>query len=218
MSQGIVADRRTCNTCGISKPLDDFHRNKSSASGRLPRCKTCRKIADASYVEAHREEARVRVTEWTKANPERARVRVKAWAAANPERIRAIRARFRRSEKGRLAEKRVSPLVRRAARRRYYERNAARWRGYNHDRRARLRGAPGTHTPEDVQAIARAQRMRCAACSGRLGRNPEVDHILPLALGGPNDRLNLQLLCRRCNRSKGALHPVEHARRLGRLL
>ena len=31
----------------------------------------------------------------------------------------------------------------------------------------------------------------------------EVDHILPRHLGGTNDKNNLQLLCRKCNRSKG---------------
>jgi 5-methylcytosine-specific restriction endonuclease McrA len=30
----------------------------------------------------------------------------------------------------------------------------------------------------------------------------EIDHVRPLALGGSNDVDNLQLLCRRCNRSK----------------
>ena len=32
----------------------------------------------------------------------------------------------------------------------------------------------------------------------------EVDHIIPLALGGTNEWDNLQTLCRSCNRSKGA--------------
>lgn len=55
---------------------------------------------------------------------------------------------------------------------------------------------------------------RCEAC-GQLCRNKvdrydrgddigEVDHILPVILGGTNDRANLRLLCKRCNRAKGA--------------
>jgi 5-methylcytosine-specific restriction protein A len=30
----------------------------------------------------------------------------------------------------------------------------------------------------------------------------EIDHIIPLALGGTNDLTNLQTLCRPCNRQK----------------
>ncbi|WP_110984901.1 HNH endonuclease [Acaryochloris thomasi] len=30
----------------------------------------------------------------------------------------------------------------------------------------------------------------------------EVDHIIPLAKGGPNDISNLHTLCQRCNRKK----------------
>jgi HNH endonuclease len=52
----------------------------------------------------------------------------------------------------------------------------------------------------------------CAACN----RNPsehgvvlEVDHVLPVALGGKTTDENLQTLCRDCNRSKAAQHPDE---------
>jgi 5-methylcytosine-specific restriction endonuclease McrA len=32
--------------------------------------------------------------------------------------------------------------------------------------------------------------------------NLEIDHIIPLALGGSNDPDNLQILCKKCNRKK----------------
>lgn len=34
----------------------------------------------------------------------------------------------------------------------------------------------------------------------------EIDHKTPICLGGDNSIDNLQLLCRRCNRSKGSKH------------
>ena len=43
---------------------------------------------------------------------------------------------------------------------------------------------------------------RCQAC-GKPGRL-EVDHILPLHLGGTNDLGNLQALCRGCHISKSS--------------
>lgn len=33
---------------------------------------------------------------------------------------------------------------------------------------------------------------------------PHIDHIFPLALGGSNDLVNLQLLCETCNLKKSA--------------
>lgn len=35
-------------------------------------------------------------------------------------------------------------------------------------------------------------------------RAPELDHIVPLALGGEHSRLNTQCACRACNQAKGA--------------
>jgi len=37
----------------------------------------------------------------------------------------------------------------------------------------------------------------------------ELDYIKPLSKGGKNSPDNIQLLCRRCNRSKGAKWPAE---------
>ena len=44
----------------------------------------------------------------------------------------------------------------------------------------------------------------CAACSQKIdaGKAWDIDHILPLALGGTNAPENLQILCRPCHRAK----------------
>lgn len=46
----------------------------------------------------------------------------------------------------------------------------------------------------------------CANCASRITERTDahVDHIVPLARGGSNDRDNLQVLCARCNLSKAA--------------
>ena len=35
-----------------------------------------------------------------------------------------------------------------------------------------------------------------------LNADPHIDHIVPLARGGTNDLVNLQLLCAECNQKK----------------
>ena len=44
----------------------------------------------------------------------------------------------------------------------------------------------------------------CAACTQKIeaGKSWDIDHILPLAMGGTNAPENLQILCRSCHRSK----------------
>lgn len=84
--------------------------------------------------------------------------------------------------------------------------------------RARKRAATGAHTPEDIEALMALQNGKCAYCKRSLKRWREVDHIVPLASGGPNGRSNLQLLCRSCNARKSHLDPIEFAKRNGMLV
>ena len=63
------------------------------------------------------------------------------------------------------------------------------------------------------------QKHQCAACHCDLNLYGfHKDHIYPLALGGKNVDLNIQLLCPTCNRKKCAKHPVEFMQSIGFLL
>jgi len=44
----------------------------------------------------------------------------------------------------------------------------------------------------------------CASCNTKIaaGQAWDIDHILPIALGGTNESNNLQILCRTCHRLK----------------
>ena len=86
--------------------------------------------------------------------------------------------------------------------------------------KAARRCTEGSHTAADIADILRLQRKRCAepSCRKSLAAGYHVDHIMPLARGGSNDRRNLQALCPTCNLSKSAKDPIDFARSLGRLL
>lgn len=218
----IESGSKPCNTCGVTKPLSEYHKNKSSKGGHLPRCKSCRKVADADYIESHRYQTRLRAGEWRENNKDHADNRARVWALKNPDRSRAIKTRWRNSEAGiqygilyvqkRDTEKRKATALR------YYLANTDRYRNYVRNRRAKVRGAIGSHTKEDVAEIARKQIMRCACCHEKLLDDYHADHVMPLALGGSNDKLNLQALCPTCNKKKGAMHPIDFANRNGLLL
>lgn len=75
------------------------------------------------------------------------------------------------------------------------------------NRRARIRGVGGKHTAAEVIALFHRQKGLCAICACDLPKNYHKDHIMPLALGGPNDIGNIQLTCPPCNYRKSATHP-----------
>lgn len=84
------------------------------------------------------------------------------------------------------------------------------------DRRKRL--AEGEFSPSDIARIYELQNKKCAICAVKLNGSYHRDHIIPLSGGGSNWPSNIQLLCPRCNLSKGARDPIDHMRTLGRLL
>lgn len=57
-------------------------------------------------------------------------------------------------------------------------------------------------------ALFHREQGRCTLCGEDLSRliyidaKPQIDHIVPLALGGTNDTTNFQLLCATCNADK----------------
>ena len=88
------------------------------------------------------------------------------------------------------------------------------------NRRALKRGAEGSHTNAELQALLKRQKHRCAntACGVSIKDGFHADHIIPLALGGSNWISNIQLLCPTCNMRKSAKHPIDWAQENGLLL
>jgi 5-methylcytosine-specific restriction endonuclease McrA len=165
---------------------------------------------------AEREKKRADKIAWQAANPEKVleekKSRDAAYYAANRERVLTTCAAWRAANLERARAKGVE------------------WRAANPEqvrmlkrisqarRRARDCEAGGYHKAEDIKAIYEMQKGKCAHCKRKVGEDYEVDHIQPLSKGGSNWPANLQILCPKCNRDKGAKDPLEHARKLGLLL
>lgn len=131
-------------------------------------------------------------------NAEKRKAQAKAWYEANKERASEVcRAWVERNPDKVRAIGRIS----------------------RRSRRAREFEAGGSHTEADLARIFRQQGGKCAACKCSLSNAcKEVDHIVPLALGGHNNASNLQYLCRPCNRAKSAKDPLQFAQERGLLL
>ena len=59
----------------------------------------------------------------------------------------------------------------------------------------------------------------CASCHQKIdaGKAWDIDHILPLALGGTNEPENLQILCRPCHQSKTSQSDIPRIAKIKRL-
>jgi 5-methylcytosine-specific restriction endonuclease McrA len=60
------------------------------------------------------------------------------------------------------------------------------------------------------QKICLEQNFDCAICSERMApEDVELDHIVPVAYGGGNERSNVRATHRRCNRNRGTSTDVQ---------
>lgn len=86
-------------------------------------------------------------------------------------------------------------------------------------RRARLIDVGGgQYTKHDVRALLVLQKNKCANCKCSIKDGYHIDHREPVALGGTNDKTNIELLCPPCNLKKGAKPPHVFAKEQGRLI
>lgn len=154
------------------------------------------------YNEKRKEERALRDKAHYVVNGERLRAEKRAYRAANLEKVRAL-------EKARRDPEKIK---------KYIKDNKERYATYARNRKRKLRSR-GRHTTEELNNIIKAQGYKCAYCRASLRKTRyEVDHIMPIALGGSNLKENLQMLCMPCNRKKYAKHPIAFAQELGLLL
>lgn len=119
------------------------------------------------------------------ANPDAMRDARRAWKAANPERVREHR----------RAVKRRNPVANRADVRR---------------RKALLSGSAAVpFTRRQLEARMAYFGNRCWVCGGAFD---EVDHVKPLAAGGPHVLSNLRPSCSTCNSIKRDYWPMSAVR------
>jgi 5-methylcytosine-specific restriction endonuclease McrA len=204
---GVCAKCATTNTLRVQAKKRE-HPNRTAARGRgeihYSTGVACRNGHDRRWVSN---------AVCTECGPSR----VAAYLKARPG-LEASWARKRRA---------VDPVPHRKSSAKWYETNRlrakaafTRWRKANpqrvrelgivaeNNRRARKKANGGSFNLKDIANILERQNGHCAGC-GQAPDKLEIDHIMPIKLGGSSDPHNLQLLCFPCNRSKGAKHPDE---------
>lgn len=236
---------KRCSTCRVEKPTDCFSKKARMKDGLASQCRSCVAEWWQRYYAERREEQRERSKVYRKTRPRPDPAIHREYWARNREAIAVRRkAKYESDERLREVNRRRAAawaLEHREEQQRkgreYYAANRderkrkvreyeaanpekVRWwsRIKTNQRRARLSGAGGKYTEEDVQRLYRLQKGRCANCRGSLKSGYHVDHRIPVARGGSNDPTNIELLCPNCNMRKSSKLPHEFAKEEGRLL
>jgi 5-methylcytosine-specific restriction endonuclease McrA len=212
---------KTCSKCGRELPRtpEYFPLRKSSIDGLRGKCRDCYNAGKRALIALDREHYRAKGREWIANNPEKKREmsardyeahkakrqeKHHAWKASNKEYISEYNKQFRRDHPELMKARRHAEHVK-------YP-HVTRIQGIR--RRARLRGAEGHHTFDDIRAQYKSQNGRCWWCGKSVGDTYHVDHLVPLARGGSNWPNNLVIACPMCNSSKSAKLPHEFNGRL----
>lgn len=191
---------KVCTKCGITKPLNEYHKDKSRKEGISYYCKKCR----CEQVRNHYRENTDRYKEYANKNREDIKEYKRQWHQNNREDQLEQQRRYRQENREALSE-----LVRQ-----WQKKNREKTRASCRNRRALKRNSKGTHTISDIRALYEGQNGKCWYCGVDVGNDYHVDHFIPLSKGGSNDVGNLRIACPTCNLSKNAKDPHEWSGRL----
>jgi 5-methylcytosine-specific restriction endonuclease McrA len=184
-------DGRKCPKCGEWKHWTEYHRNRSRETGYQDICKPCFNVANAAS---------------------RAK-RADYWREHYAERMRATYAEHGAERRAKTAEwyvKHGKDWHREwTDRNREQERERTKkWRAAHpyamqvsgNNSRARRDHVEGIVTESEWLAILARHDHKCASCGKQ--SKLEIDHIVPMKLGGTNTSGNVQPLCHACNTRK----------------
>jgi murein tripeptide amidase MpaA len=78
-----------CSRCKSDKDKEEFHKDRSKASGFYPYCKECRSKDSASYYDRNREKVLAKTKAYYEANTEVHNARTRAYYKVNSEALKA---------------------------------------------------------------------------------------------------------------------------------
>lgn len=177
---------KTCTKCSITKPIDQFYRQKRGLYGRKSTCKDCCRLYKQSpeyktrAAEYYYSE-KGQVAQHRYAASEKRKASHKAWIERNKDKVRTLNrlsvSKYQQTEQGKLNLRKHCQV-----------------------RRARKANLPAAYSENDWQKTLGDFNHRCAYC----GSNSllQQDHFIPLSAGGSYTINNIVPACKFCNTSK----------------
>jgi 5-methylcytosine-specific restriction endonuclease McrA len=175
----VIVTEKRCTKCGKIKPLEQFIVDKRRKYGRGSHCLKCHKEISIA---------------WQKKNPEHYHEYNRQYVAEHAKQVYANLVRWRKNNPDKLH----------AQSRDWYRRNAPVLVMRCINRQKRIKNGDQISV-EDWKNIKSFYGNKCLCC-GRTSVKLEIDHVIPLSLGGTHSIDNIQPLCRSCNARKNAKH------------
>ncbi|MHB8736779.1 MAG: HNH endonuclease [Terriglobales bacterium] len=175
-----VGSMRICTKCGMDiSGKRDAHDCKRD---HAERSRAMQEARSKRFAQTSKQKASRRAVIWGKNHQADRRVAARNWRSKNRVHLRS-----------------------------YYKQDYKRYRSYRlmiarvakHSRRVKL---GGVLTVAIIEAVFAAYSSLCVYCGAPA---TAIDHFVPVARGGTNDRDNLVTACKSCNSRKGAKDPIE---------
>lgn len=204
-----MSQRKVCTQCGVEKQFSEFYPKVGSKGGVNSMCKLCCKDNIYTYRDENPEVVKATQLRSYHKDVQYSREKAKAWRLAHPDALEALRVYGREYRKIHKETLRVKDRDR-------YLKNTTRYKYYRDKRKALVKNTPGRYTADDIAAIWEHQLGTCVYCGVDLASTTvNIDHYMPLHLGGTNWPSNLQLLCESCNKRKWAKLPEVYEAEIG---
>ena len=180
---------------------------------------------DKAWREANKEKIAAKEKAYREANKAKEAAYNKAYREANKEKLAAQQKAYRETNKQKIlarqkswheANKEKLKIHYKVNREKILARTKA-WREINKEKISQQRAQRRFRKMHIINHLLVAQRGKCASCHANVIEKHHLDHIVPVAKGGTNDRSNFQLLCPTCNLKKSAKDPLAFMQERGKL-
>lgn len=192
----------TTQVCAIK-----LERNKSDNEMRKEINRGKARIRTKKYREKNKDKVKASVSAWADKNKDKIKIKDAKWKSENSERVARVKREWTEKNKEKIA----------ARMKVYASENKGALKIIAQNRRAKKQ-AGGILSKGIAEKLMVMQKGKCVICRKNLNGDFQLDHIIPIALGGLNIDENIQLLHGTCNRQKHARDPIVHMQSLGLLI
>ena len=215
-----TAEYKTCSKCAADKFVENFHRDKSKKDGLNGRCIECKNKYQKQYHQENRKNILEKQRQYQKKIPDKIRAYQKQYRNENRVGLSAEKKQYYQDNREIMRYNNNKSCQKRKEKKLEYNKQyvktesgkAARLKAFQKHRALKL-GAK----IEDFKAkeVFIRDRYICQACGIKTRpdyknpnhpKYPNLDHIIPLSVGGEHSRRNTQCLCHQCNMEKGNRH------------